>query len=255
MLINTVILFIRDTLPIFLLFSILLSQRHVPLRALLAGLTGGLLLTGLLYRNLGMVSELFDGGGLELSKTLLLIVVFLGLCGFIYAHMAKRLRLLSVFAILLIGAITLVNAIHFFIYSVAYWSSQQADMALMMGTVIGLGISSSVSVLLYLFLDTWQRQRGGLLVLAIFLAGQIAGVAVLLEQINVLSEQSRLWNTSGWLADESEYGHFLNVLFGYEATPGIAYVLVYLFALIFPFVFGLILSKRAKAQRHQGRCA
>lgn len=230
MLINTVILFIRDMAPIFLLFAILYARRDVTLSPLLAGVGGGFLLAVVLYFNLAAVSEMADGGGLELLKTLVLLFAFGALCWSVLDN--KNPLPLA----LLTSGVTMVNAIHFIIYSAAYWSSQQADMALMMGIIIGLGIACSASILLYMLLETSESRRLKFTVLAVFMAGQVAGVAILLEQINILTEQQRIWDTSSLLADDSEYGHFFNVLVGYEATPGPAYLLVYLLALACPFV-------------------
>ena len=230
MLINTVILFIRDMAPIFLLFAILYSQRQDMLQPIIAGISSGFLLAVVLYFNLAAVSDMADGGGLELLKALVLASAFLAFC-WLTVSSKKQLPL----ALLTCG-VTLVNAIHFIIYSAAYWSSQQADMALMMGIIIGLGIACSASILLYMLLETSESRLFKFTVLAVFMAGQVAGVAILLEQINILTEQQRIWDTSSLLADDSEYGHFLNVLVGYEATPGPAYLLVYLLALACPFV-------------------
>ena len=226
MLINTVILFIRDMAPIFFLFAILYSQRQDMLQPMIAGISSGFLLAVVLYFNLAAVSEMADGGGLELLKALVLVSAFMAFC-WLTLSSKKQLPI----ALLTCG-VTLVNAIHFIIYSAAYWSSQQADMALMMGIIIGLGIACSASILLYMLLETSESRLLKFAVLAIFMAG----VATLLEQINILTEQQRLWDTSALLADDSEYGHFLNVLVGYEATPGPAYLLVYLLALVCPFV-------------------
>ena len=170
MLINTVILFIRDMAPIFFLFAILYSQRQDMLQPMIAGISSGFLLAVVLYFNLAAVSEMADGGGLELLKALVLVSAFMAFC-WLTLSSKKQLPI----ALLTCG-VTLVNAIHFIIYSAAYWSSQQADMALMMGIIIGLGIACSASILLYMLLETSESRLLKFAVLAIFMAGQVAGV-------------------------------------------------------------------------------
>ena len=224
MLINTVILFIRDTLPVFLLFSFLLAQQGGNARYLLGGTLAGFLMAVGLYFNLSVVSEWFEGGGLELIKTLVLVVMLSGLGEFVrrqYQGNTSSTQWLS--ALLMVG-ITFINVIHFIIYLLAYWSASDAGTSLILGNVIGVGISLSVGVLLYVAVAAIRIQLIKLAVLTVFFAGQIAGIAMLLEQINLLPNQNRLWDTSGWVADDSEYGHFLNVLIGYEATPTGAYL-------------------------------
>jgi len=251
MLINTVILFIRDTLPVFLLFSFLLAQQGGNARYLLGGTLAGFLMAVGLYFNLSVVSEWFEGGGLELIKTLVLVVMLSGLGEFVrrqYQGNTSSTQWLS--ALLMVG-ITFINVIHFIIYLLAYWSASDAGTSLILGNVIGVGISLSVGVLLYVAVAAIRIQLIKLAVLTVFFAGQIAGIAMLLEQINLLPNQNRLWDTSGWVADDSEYGHFLNVLIGYEATPTGAYMLIYVAAVLFPamycYLHSLLVGKRQLA--------
>ncbi|MCP4866688.1 MAG: FTR1 family iron permease [Alteromonas sp.] len=248
MLINTVILFIRDTLPVFLLFSFLLAQQGGNARYLLGGTLAGFLMAVGLYFNLSVVSEWFEGGGLELIKTLVLVVMLSGLGEFVrrqYQGNTSSTQWLS--ALLMVG-ITFINVIHFIIYLLAYWSASDAGTSLILGNVIGLGISLSVGVLLYVAVAAIRVRVIKFAVLILFFAGQIAGIAMLLEQINLLPNQRRLWDTSGWVADDSEYGHFLNVLIGYEATPTGAYMLICVASILFPVVYcylcSLLVGKR-----------
>ncbi len=243
MLINTVILFIRDTLPVFLLLSLVLAQGSPRTRTLVIALSSGLLLAVVTYTSLSTLSSMFSGGGFELMKVMALILAWLGFCEWMRQSSFKAGAVGGWSLCLLVTAITLVNAVHFLIYSLAYWSSQQADMALMVGTIIGLGISCSVAVLLYAGVSAMKKLWAKRVMLSVFVAGQVASIVLLLEQINLISESSRLWNSSALVADDSEYGHLLNVLFGYEATPSAAYVSVYLFVLVSPAAYGFLAAR------------
>ncbi|GGF63285.1 hypothetical protein [Alteromonas lipolytica] len=253
MLINTVILFIRDTLPVFLLFSFLLAQNEGSARHLLGGILVGFLLAAALYFNLSVVSEWFEGGGLELIKTLVLLVMLIGLGEFLRRQYLQAASNTQWLAFILMTGITFINVIHFIIYFLAYWTAPDAGTSLVLGNVIGLGISLSVGVLLYVLLNAIRFNLLKLLFLNVFFAGQVAGIAMLLEQINLLPNQSRLWDTSGWVADDSEYGHFLNVLVGYEATPSGAYMMVYLASLFFPVAYWYLRSLLVGRQASTGR--
>ncbi len=248
MLINTVILFIRDTLPVFLLISLLAAQPGLRLSWIFAATLLGLILSGALYMNLSYLSQFAEGGGLELTKVIVLTLCFICLCEF-----TRRTHLASAhghyWAIPLMAGITLCNAIHFIIYSVAYWPGEQADTGLILGTIIGIGISLSLCILLFTLVSTVHSHKARTIILVIFCAGQFAGIPLLLEQINFLSDSSRLWDTSAWIADDSEYGHLLNVLFGYEATPGLLYLLTYLATMSLPFAYAGIMTKLFSSQQ------
>ncbi|WP_421131774.1 FTR1 family iron permease [Alteromonas sp. A079] len=249
--INSVILFIRDTLPIFLLVSLLLSQSKVGLFPLLVGVSLGLLVACGLYLNLAALSMLAEGGGLELIKAVVLFATFIVLCIFISDAIAHSKRI-SLWATLVVVGITITNAIHFLIYSIAYWSVERADTSLIMGSIIGLGISLSVSVLLHSLVNAIRSTYVKLSALCVFCAGQFAGATLLLEQIDYLGVTERLWDASDWVADDSEYGHLLNVLFGYEATPSIAYISVYLLTVSMPFAYALIVRSVVTTRHEKG---
>ncbi len=248
--INSVILFIRDTLPIFLLVSLLLSQSGVRLLPLGLGILVGLLFACGWYVNLSSLSTIADGAGLELIKVTLLLFELMMVCFYARDVVAQHRRA-NLWAVLLVVAITSANAIHFFIYSVAYWSNEQTDMSLIMGSVIGLGISLSLSILLHAMVNSIRYPLPKLIVLCVFCAGQFAGIVTLLEQIDYLNVSTRLWNSSTWVADGSEYGHLLNVLFGYEATPSSAYMFAYLTAVFLPILSAFVLRKDMGIEKYE----
>ena len=124
-------------------------------------------------------------------------------------------------------------------------------MSLVMGSIIGLGISLSLSILLHAMVNSIRYSLPKLIVLCVFCAGQFAGIVTLLEQIDYLNVSARLWNSSTWVADGSEYGHLLNVLFGYEATPSSAYMIAYLTAVFLPTLSAFVFQKDTGMKKYE----
>ena len=108
---------------------------------------------------------------------------------------------------------------------------------MLLGTFLGLGICLSLAVLLYLAAQ-WLKQRLGpratwSLVL-VYASGQLVNALPLLVQVDLIDASSTAWNSRQFVSNEFEFGHLFNVLFGYQATPSIAQVIVYVFALLLP---------------------
>ncbi|WP_287149792.1 hypothetical protein [Alteromonas sp.] len=76
------------------------------------------------------------------------------------------------------------------------------------------------------------------------MAAQTANIALLLEQTDTFPSPRQLWDSSTIISDNSEYGHLLNSLVGYEATPSMSYLLVFFFALIVPNLIAFFSSKK-----------
>lgn len=248
MLINTVILFIRDTLPIFLLIALLRPILSQTRNALFLTVLIILILTAVIYARLDSIHQWGDGVGFELLKIACTGLSWIALCLLlIMTHVSGWSRIALHFVLL--AGVVIPSSLHFVIYSTAYWSAQTQWFGLLTGTVIGLGISLSIATLLNLLLSLLAHHRLRLMLLFTFFAGQAAGITVMLEQIDYLPNSFRIWDTSAIVADASEYGHLLNVLIGYEATPSLSYVVVYLFCLTLP----LVLAQRSGLLNAQAR--
>ena len=66
----------------------------------------------------------------------------------------------------------------------------------------------------------------------------------LLEQVDIISSHTPLWSTSYFIAEDSELGYFLTILFGYEATPSAMQLILYLSAIIAPVFFAKLIAYR-----------
>jgi len=83
--------------------------------------------------------------------------------------------------------------------------------------------------------------------LFLFASGQLNQALNLLLQIDFLPSFESVWDSNFILNENSELGYFFTALFGYEATPSLLHVSVYLSALGIPLggYFYLIKNKMA----------
>jgi len=233
MLINTVVLFLRDTLPIFLLLSVLLALPGVSRLSLVWRIASLLVTAAMTYSYLGVISQLAEGAGFELLKSLLLVTAWIGICTLVIFPLA-RCYLVSVGITLLVLGIGLPNSLHFMVYFVSELSRNSDSTLLFLGTTIGLGISISIAILLNIALTHFLSHKATFFFTTVFVAAQVANIALLLEQIDILPTPQQVWDSSQIINDNSEYGHLLNALIGYEATPSMSYIMLFIFTLVVP---------------------
>lgn len=258
MLINTVILFLHDALPIFVLSGLLLGQVVVAKRLLFASFLSGLVCSLIIIQQVDAIGEMFAGTGLELSfwaLHLLLygLVLLLGFELFVRPKgLLKQHRSGLVF--LLLSVIIIAKGSNFLLYFNGYLSQQNALQAMLIGTLLGLGICLSIAILLYFFTAWLKRQIGPIaawILVLVFAVGQLVDSFNLLVQVDLISEAQAIWD-SQWLVDnESEYGHLFNVLFGYTATPTLLQISSYIALILLPLLtrYGWV---RLVAQTYRG---
>jgi len=253
MLINTVVLFLRDTLPIFLLFSVLLALPRVSTVTILWRLLALALIATLAYPKLGVVSEFHEGAGFELLKSILFFIAWLGMCCLALLPPARSLAF-SVGVSFLVLGIGLPNSLHFLVYFISELSRSSDSTLLLLGTTIGLGISISIAILLNVFLTHFVNLKTTYIFISVFVAAQAANIALLLEQTDTFPSPTQLWDSSGIISDNSEYGHLLNALVGYEATPSLSYMIVFFIALVVPNVIALFCVRQRSISFKEAAC-
>lgn len=240
--INTVVLFLRDTLPIFLLLSLLFSL-NVSAKPLAIRISVAAIISTICYLNIGIIAQTMNGSGFELLKVCCLLLSWIGFCLYI-STLAPSTGLW-----LMVVGVCLPATLHFLIYFVSSWALHANDNGLLMGSIIGLGISCSVAILLNIALTTLVSLRTTRIMTTLFFAGQVASLSNLLEQIDFLVAPIHSWDTSHFISDSSEYGHLLNALVGYEATPSLSYLFIYFLALLIPFLL-LLWAKKQCSSSH-----
>jgi high-affinity iron transporter len=238
MLINTVLVFTRDLLPLFILLSVLLqlnTQSKTRLLAKAAFVASAVML--LITPVLGSITRLAEGNGLELLFVLLLSLLLLCL---LLQTIHWRYRTVTIFAALSLQM--LICAINLLLFSLTSVGIAGAAESLWLGAVLALGICSSIAVLAYQLLAELGRiSRWWLgVMLALLAARQGSEVINLLSQTDLITQQDSVWDSSSLLAEQSELGVFFHAWFGYEATPDI----VQLAAWAGVFVLVLVLWRR-----------
>ena len=217
MLINTVLAFIRELLPVFILLAIVLQLEVKRGWQLVAqAVTLGLVITFILSLLLARLTQWFDGNGLEMLFILLQLSTLAALLLLIASSRFKQhaVKLAIVAQVALAG-------INLLLFALTVSSTEAATEAVWLGAVLGLGIGCSIAVLLYQLLSELARlsQLVSGLMIALIGARQMSETVALLGQMDWLTLEHKLWDSSAILAEQTEVGVFFHAWFGYEATP------------------------------------
>jgi len=237
---NTVVLFLREMLPLAIMLVFLLafilpsiySRNHLIL--LITSILLGIIT---LFNIAPILSELFDGAGLEISISFLLLLTFISLTFGTSIAINKNSDKAARPWLILIGIciFSIIKTTNFLVYVTGYIHKGSSGYSLTLGLIIALGICISFATLYY-FALLWLRNRNYQNIItalwALFIVGQFCFIVPLLAQIDLINDANILWDSSPWIKDSSEYGHILNAMMGYEATPSDSYILVYAVSLM-----------------------
>lgn len=230
MLINTVILLLRELLPVVLLLSLLLAFQPAALRALLLRVlllgTPLLLLQSSQYSAL---AELMDGQGLEFWYACCYVICAL-LIAALLIQPAQHIWLAAAAVV----ALLLVNGSNLMLYLFLYPRQLDDSQSLWLGVALGSGISLSIAVLVYHLVQElrlhWRQAAAVLLCLSA--ARQISAAVFILHQMDLLGAAAPVWGQALLIDDSSELGYFLNALLGYKSSPSQAQLLAWSLTLI-----------------------
>jgi len=265
MLINTIILFLQDALPIFIVFALLLLRttyfltendcnskaiiKHsIWLMSFVASSLIAIFLVFILIMNMSDIGESFSYTGLELLFSAGYILVYLSIVGLIINDISNHSNTISyhknnylslVLSFVLLTFIITLNGANFVIYFTSYWAQADQFESLSVGVILGSGICISIAILFYFILfyfndNIYPYTSLGFLLL--FGSGQLIKVSHLLEQVDILASSEILWNSNYFLAENSEIGQLFSVLFGYDATPSMIQLSIYFMAIVLPFL-------------------
>jgi high-affinity iron transporter len=139
------------------------------------------------------------------------------------------------YAAAILALIIMVQGTNFLIYFVGYWSQVNVVNTLFVGVFLGTGICISISILLCffcLFLNEQFYARSAELIFILFACGLINKTTGLLLQIDFLPSTRMILDLNFIVRENSELGRFLKALFGYDASPTILQIGVYVTALL-----------------------
>lgn len=222
MLLNTVVICINQCLPIAVLWVLLKQRSHygtfdTPSRSRYQSIwitVMGLGLSIVYLSFAGTISQWFDYTGSEVMQMLLLLLLYVTML----MSLVKPLGYYAACALVLAIVIYFSN---FLTYLVGFASSD-AVQALFIGTVLGIGICLSFSVLLYFFLSNATIIRARWVFFGLFALHAGSKVSLLVDlgsQIDLLPTTVNFYDAKGFIDEHSVFGRLLKVLLGYESNP------------------------------------
>ena len=245
MLLNSVVIVLREVLEAALLMSVLLAgarflqmSKRWAIFALIFGVVGAVLYGYFL----GPVSELFDGVGQEVCNALLQFGM-LGLIVALVFQIPRRINspcgsstnVAALMAVIVAMAITREGS-EIVVYVSGFWGTTEFLSAVAIGSVIGACIGFSIGVLVYYLLLALPLRHAPVLsviILAMIAAGLSSQATRLLIQADWMSSSGALWDTSHLLSEQSLLGQLAYALVGYEASPSAVEATIYVGSLLF----------------------
>lgn len=247
MLINTVLLFLSNSLVIFMILALLVSVKNklsLSGVALFVGGLVGMFFMLILWFCIDTISQMNDDTGLEWFYAAMHLFVYFLILFFIHTsnkniQKISNNNIKSLSAAAIFALVIMLQGTNFIIYFIGYWSHEDAVNALFVGVVLGAGICISISILLYFlcsFLNERFYGRSTEFILILFSCGLINKISDLLLQIDFLPSTRMILDLNFIVREKSELGYFLKALFGYDASPTILQVGLYFTALLTAFI-------------------
>ncbi len=169
MLINTVLVYIRELLPVLLLLATLLRLQHHSRRWLWQSTLLTAVMLIVLPPWLGDITQLADGTGLEW----LFILAHLSTLIALFILLAGRMNSASVLALC---AQALLCGINLLLYGLTNIGTDNSTESFWLGAVLGVGIGASIAVIWYQLLAELQRVSQFVLGLMLALIGARQGM-------------------------------------------------------------------------------
>ena len=241
MLLNAVVIVLREVLEASLIISVFLALSQILNRSLkwmlLALILG--LISGVIYAlTIRHVSMAFGGIGQELVNASINILIFIALLIFVYVvphQNDRRCRVLTILAIMSTVILAMMReGSEVLLFITGFFGVPDLLGPVLMGGAVGAGLGVSVGVFIYYFIVNLIPRHGvwvGYLLL-LFVAGSLMSQAIeFLIQADLFTSSEPIWNSSNIIDEHSVAGQLLFALVGYEATPQISQVIAYLFSM------------------------
>lgn len=241
MLLNSVILILREVLEAAVLVSVLLALS----RSLGQGFRWvwwslPLALVGSLWfaTSMDTLTDALDGAGQEVANAALQVLVFVSIVVVVFIEGIWSTRLWLIMRLVMVCAVSLAlirEGSEIWIYVSGFAAVPDLRAPVLTGSSMGAGIGISLGVLLYSSLRAlpaaWQRPTC-LALLALIGAGMVMQASMLLEQVDWLEAGEALWDSTSLVSEGSLSGELLYAVFGYEATPSPVQGALYMASLV-----------------------
>jgi high-affinity iron transporter len=223
------------------------------------GLLAGGIFALVYAMNIGRISEWLNYAGQEILNASLQLMLSAAIV--LFAWMVSHDRAATAytgasqtatpvgFSLLCALIITLAitrEASELFVYLGGFISQGENLRAVLTGGGVGFGIGISAAVLVFYGLaalsGAW-RFWVSLALLALFSGNMLAQAALQLMQADWLQSGAPLWDSSGWLPEESITGQMLYALVGYESRPSGTQAAAYLAGMATVLIAALAGSK------------
>lgn len=247
MFLNAVILILQELLEAALLVSVLLAllrqlrmlwpQLHARRNRVFLSLPAGALGAWVYAAWMPAISEWFDYVGQDVVNALIQAgIVVLVLCfGWLYPHgRTQSGSKASLATLCLAGMVALVltrEGSEIILYVAGVMGQPGNLTPVLLGGLMASGIGLSSGVFLHYGLVSLRAPfalRTALVLLALFIGNMAVQAVMLLTQADWLPYTPEVWDSSGLLDEASIAGQLLFALVGYEATPSLLQLLVYL---------------------------
>ncbi|MEH6582983.1 MAG: FTR1 family protein [Halioglobus sp.] len=260
MLINSVILILREVLEAAMLVSVLLAlslNLRVGVRWFFAALVFGAIGTVVFAGSLEIVTDALDGAGQEVANAALQCLVYIFVVGILWlgtsaTRSASRDKVLVILMACAVACAIIREGAEILIYIVGFSAVEEQRAAVYAGSSIGAGIGLSLGVLLFATLRALEETHAKtacLILVSLMATGMVMQSTMLLEQVDLLPSGNTLWDSSSLVSEQSIAGEVLYAVFGYESTPSVVQAGIYLACLVLCFVIGLYSSFRKGATR------
>lgn len=228
MLLDAVIIVLRETLEAGILISVLLTisnQLKLGFGWLWFALTGSLIGSIVYVGNLGIVSEWFDYAGQEVVNATIqygIYLCLLAICLLITSPNPTGRRTLTGLLSLAVILASIREGTEIILFFMGFLHDSNIFSKALTSGFIGLMIGFSVGALCYYAIVSsghrWSRPIQ-IVVLTMMAAGMVAQATRLLIQADWLPSRAPIWDTRGLLPEPSLLGQLAYATFGYEATP------------------------------------
>jgi len=239
MLINAVVIILREVLEASLIMGVLLALSQLNLlsknwcfKAIMLGV-----MVAIVYAvNLANISALYEGVGQEIANTVLYVCIFIFVLLIIYSLRDKQYSNVAIGAMFACVALAVVReGSEVIVYIHGFSTIPELYTPVLIGSLIGAGIGLSIGVFIYYLIVNLPYIYGvrfGFIVLVFIAGGMVSQATQMLLQADLISSELPIWDSSQIISEQSIVGQVLFAMMGYEATPTQLQVVLYVLSIL-----------------------